>query len=179
MSALDLPYFKACSDQRGHYWTRRKLSADQIIEAAAALLEDRMQRGQTIDSADKTRQFLSMKLGHLTSERFAVLFLDNKHRLISFEIMFRGSVSTTSVHPREIVRRCLELNAAAVILAHNHPSGCADPSHGDIDMTNKLTDALALIDVRVLDHAVVGGNDVVLFSEAGLVRVGRSATGRV
>ncbi len=179
MGALDLPYFNACHDQRGKYWTRRKLSAEQIIEAAAALLEDKMHRGQAFYDPDTAKRFLSMKLGHLSSERFAVLFLDNKHRLISFEIMFRGSVSTASVYPREIVRRCLELNAAAVILAHNHPSGCAGPSHGDIDITNTLVDALALIDVQVLDHAVVGGNDVVMFSEAGLARVGRSATGRV
>jgi DNA repair protein RadC len=97
------------------------------------------------------------------------LFLDNRHRVISFDQMFTGTIDGASVHPREVVKRALQHNAAAVILTHNHPSGIAEPSRADISLTRRLTDSLALIDVRVLDHIVVGGVETVSFAERGLI----------
>ena len=100
---------------------------------------------------------------------FAVLFLDSQHRLLAFEILFRGSLTHTSVHPREVVKRALALNAGAVVLAHNHPSGVAEPSRADELLTQNLRASLALVDVRVLDHLVVGAASVLSFAERGLL----------
>jgi DNA repair protein RadC len=128
MTATTLPYFNACDDAPGKYWTRRRLSEDQIIESAAAILERRMRRGPEITSPQATRDFLAMKLSHHKNEKFGLMFMDNKNRVLKFEILFSGGINSASVYPREIVRRCIELNAAAVILAHNHPSGVTKPS---------------------------------------------------
>ena len=114
------------------------------------------------------RFYLVSKLRDYRFEVFACLFLDNRHRVIQFEELFRGTIDSASVHPREVVRRCLFHNAAAVIFAHNHPSGIAEPSQSDERITQKLKDALQLIDVRVLDHFVVG-DTVVSFAERGLL----------
>jgi DNA repair protein RadC len=102
-------------------------------------------------------------------EVFGCLFLDNRHRLIALEEMFLGTIDGASVHPREVVKRALKLNAAAVILAHNHPSGVAEPSQADELITARIRDALALVDIRVLDHLVVGGTTVTSFAERGLI----------
>ena len=103
------------------------------------------------------------------AEVFCAMFLDNRHRLIQFDEMFRGTIDGSSVYPREVVRRTLELNAAALVLAHNHPSGVAEPSQADELITRRLTEALALIDVRVLDHMIVAGNTVTSFVRRGLI----------
>lgn len=122
-----------------------------------------------LSSSSAVRRFLRVKLAHLPREVFACLFLDSRHRLIRFETLFSGTVDRASVHPREILRRALELNAAAVILAHNHPSGVAEPSASDLALTHDLSDLLARIDVRVLDHLVVGRGAEVSFAERGLL----------
>ena len=122
-----------------------------------------------MNSPDAVRQYLSLKLRHLDHEMFACLFLDNKHRVLDYQEMFRGTLSSASVYPREIVKACLAINAAAIILAHNHPSGVADPSEADISLTEQIKKALALIDVRVLDHLVIGSGKPFSFAERGLV----------
>jgi len=169
MTAATLPYFNACDDAPGKYWTRRKLSEDQILEAAGAILERQVRRGVTITDPQTLREYLTVKLGHHKREKFAVVFMDNKNRVITVEILFHGSVASASVYPRVVVQRCLELNAAAIILAHNHPSGVTEPSQMDIDITHKLSYAAMLVDVRVVDHAIIGGNECLLFSEQGLI----------
>jgi DNA repair protein RadC len=133
-------------------------------EAFAALAETPL-----LSSSREVRRYLRLKLAHLPREVFAVLFLDNRHRLIRFEILFQGTVDRASVHPREILRRALELNAAAVIFAHNHPSGIAEPSASDLALTRDLSDLLGRIDVRVLDHLVVGRGSEVSFAERGFL----------
>ena len=133
-----------------------------------ALLAESSER-DVLTSPDCVRRFVSLKLRHLEHEEFVCLFLDNKHRVIEFREMFRGTLSSASVYPREVVKACLKVNAAAVIFAHNHPSGVAEPSDADIALTDKLKQALALIDVRVLDHLVVGEGVPVSFDERGLM----------
>jgi DNA repair protein RadC len=115
------------------------------------------------------KDYLCVHFGALEHEVFAVVFLDAQNRVLAFKEMFRGSVSQTSVYPREIVKEALALNAAAVILAHNHPSGHAEPSRADETLTHALRSALLLVDVRVLDHMVVAGSDVTSFAERGLL----------
>ena len=115
------------------------------------------------------REFLRVKLGTLEHEVFAALMLDAQHRLIEYVELFRGTVAQTSVYPREVVKESLARNAAALILVHNHPSGVAEPSRADRLLTQTLNAALALVDVRVLDHLIVAGNDILSFSERGLL----------
>lgn len=139
------------------------------LELGRRYLEATLKREAVLNSPDRTRAFLKARLRHHTREVFACLFLDNRHRVIGFEELFGGTIDGASVHPREVVRRALHHNAAAIIFAHNHPSGVAEPSHADRAITVRLRDALALIDVRVLDHFVVGDAEVVSFAERGLL----------
>ncbi|WP_127999010.1 RadC family protein [Piscinibacter defluvii] len=140
-----------------------------VLEIARRSLRQGLQERTVFDSPERVREYLGLQLGRLEHEVFAVLFLDAQHRLIRFDEMFRGTLSQTSVYPREVVRRALELNAGAVILAHNHPSGLAEPSRADEFLTQSLKSALALVDVRVLDHLVVARGQVVSFAERGLL----------
>lgn len=140
-----------------------------VLEIARRSLLTDLARRPVFDTPDAVKQYLHLKLTGLGHEVFAVLFLDSQHRLIAFEEMFRGTLSQTSVYPREIVKRGLALGAAAVILAHNHPSGVAEPSRADEQLTDALKSALALVDMRVLDHLVVGCGDVVSLAERGLI----------
>jgi len=121
-----------------------------------------------MDSPEATRRFLQAELRDKTQEVFAVLFLDNQHRVLAFERLFYGTINQAAVHPREVVKAALRHNAAAVILAHNHPSGVAEPSTADRDITLRLRDALQLIEVRLLDHIIVG-NACVSMAERGLI----------
>jgi len=139
------------------------------LELGRRYLEAGLKRDSVLNSPDRTRAFLKARLRHHGREIFACLFLDNRHRVIGFEELFGGTIDGASVHPREVVKRALHHNAAAVIFAHNHPSGVAEPSHADRAITVRLRDALALIDVRVLDHFVVGDSEVVSFAERGLL----------
>jgi len=140
-----------------------------VLEMARRHLQEQIHRGDTLENPDATREFLASRLRHLPYEVFACLFMDNRHRVIDFEELFRGTIDGASVHPREVVRRALHHNAAAIILAHNHPSGVAEPSRADVQLTRRLVEALALVDVRILDHVVVGDGSGVSFAERGLI----------
>ena len=147
----------------------RTASAEEILDAARSILARRVRRGRALSNPRHTRDFLRLELASRDHEIFAILFLDNRHRVIEFVPLFRGTIDGASVYPREVVKEALARNAAAVILAHNHPSGVAEPSQADELITARLRDALALIDVRVLDHLVITGDDVVSFAERGLL----------
>jgi DNA repair protein RadC len=148
------------------------LSNDEsIIESAIKILESRISYSSSstpLTSPQASKDYVKLQLATYEHEVFACLFLDNKHRVITFEKLFRGSINSASVYPREVVKACLKHNAAAVILAHNHPSGVSEPSQADLSITSRLSDALALIDVRILDHLIVG-EDVTSFAERGLI----------
>ena len=140
-----------------------------VINKAIAILNRRIKTNTTeLSSPQDTRNYLRLKFAGLEHEVFACLFLDQRHRVICFEELFTGTIDGASVYPREVVKATLKHNAAAVIFAHNHPSGNAEPSQSDKHITGRLKEALALIDVRVLDHFVVG-DEVVSFAERGLI----------
>ncbi len=132
-------------------------------------LYESLERGDPLTSPAETRHFLQAHLRDRRSEVFCALFLDNRHRVLAFEELFQGTIDGASVHPREVVRRSLEHNAAAVIFAHNHPSGVAEPSRADETITRRLRDALALVDIRVLDHIVVGDGEMSSLAERGMI----------
>jgi DNA repair protein RadC len=140
-----------------------------VMELARRSLAQELAERAVLTSPQQVKDFLQLKLAHLGHEVFAVLFLNAQHQLVELEEMFRGTLTQTSVYPREVVKRALELQASAVILAHNHPSGVAEPSRADEYLTQTLKAALQLIDVRVLDHLVVGRAGVVSFAERGLL----------
>ena len=139
-----------------------------VLEMARRHHFENLRRGDALCSPDDTRRYLSAELCHYPHEVFACLFLDNRNRVLAFEKLFFGTIDGASVYPREVVRRVIDQNAAAVIFAHNHPSGVAEPSAADRQITRRLKEALALIDVRVLDHLVIG-DEVVSFAERGLL----------
>jgi DNA repair protein RadC len=168
MATETIQAFQA-NDLTGNYTALRELSSADILIKARELLSEQFSRGEAISSPDESREYLVSQLASLEHEVFSVLFLDNRHRVISFDQMFTGTIDGASVHPREVVKRALQHNAAAVILTHNHPSGVPEPSRADISLTRRLVDALALVDVRVLDHIVVGGVETVSFAERGLL----------
>ncbi|ODV04678.1 MAG: hypothetical protein ABT20_14090 [Rubrivivax sp. SCN 70-15] len=140
-----------------------------VMEMARRALAEGLRTAPVLDAPGKARDFLALQLGERAQEVFAVLFLDGQHRLLQFEELFTGTLAQTSVYPREVVKRALALNAGAVILAHNHPSGVAEPSRADEYLTQTLKSALQLVDVRVLDHLVVGRGQVVSLAERGLL----------
>ena len=140
-----------------------------VLELARRSVASELSAKPVFDSPAKVKDYLSLQLDARAHEVFAVLFLDAQSRLIVLEEMFRGTLTQTSVYPREVVKRALDLHAAAVILAHNHPSGAAEPSRADEYLTQTLKSALGLVDVRVLDHLVVGQGAVVSFAERGLL----------
>ena len=140
-----------------------------VVEIARRALAQQLAQAPVFDAPATVKQYVQLKLAAHEHEVFAVLFLDSQHRLIVMEELFRGTVSQTSVYPREVVKRALALNAAAVVLAHNHPSGVAEPSRADEHLTQALRSALQLVDVRVLDHLIVGTGQVVSFAERGLL----------
>ena len=148
------------------YVTTSPMTANQILEKASEILTSRYQRGSAFTSPQESQTYLKHKLRHHEREVFAVLFLDNQHRLIEYRELFYGTIDSATVHPREAVKAALELNAAAVILSHNHPSGLSEPSQADRRITQRIKDALSLVEVRVLDHIVVG-DDLTSFAERG------------
>ncbi|WP_455365729.1 RadC family protein [Kaarinaea lacus] len=137
------------------------------LEMSRRYLAEKMARGDALNSPADTHRFLMASMRDYRQEVFACLYLDNRHRVISFDEMFYGTINMASVHPREIVQRALKHNASAVILAHNHPSGIAEPSQADRDLTAQLQKALGLVEVRVLDHIVIGDGITVSFAERG------------
>lgn len=138
-----------------------------VLELARRHLGEHLQRGDLLLNPETTRRYLITTLGDLPHEVFCCLFLDTRHRLICYEELFQGTIDGASVHPREVVRRALHHNAAALILAHNHPSGSAEPSDADQRITRRLKDALHLVDIRVLDHLVIGDRTAMSFAERG------------
>jgi len=140
-----------------------------VLELARRAVLEQLSQRPVFETPAQVKHYVQLQLGALAHEVFAVLFLDAQHRLLHYEEMFRGSLTQTSVYPREVVKRGLELNAAALIFAHNHPSGAAEPSRADEHLTQTLKSALALVDVRVLDHLVVGRGAVISFAERGLL----------
>jgi DNA repair protein RadC len=139
---------------------------ETVLSAARQLSGSRLRRGARINSSNLAREAIGYKLSGHQHEIFACLFLDCQHRILAFQEMFQGTVNSTTVHPREILKAAMQLNAAAVILAHNHPSGENQPSHLDIELTKKLTEILKFVDVRVLDHLVIG-NSVLSMADSG------------
>jgi DNA repair protein RadC len=154
---------------RGECDELRIATAGEIIAAARRAMTRRVRRGTAMDSPRAVREFLAIKLGALEHELFAVLLLDTRHRLIEYVELFRGTIDGASVHPREVVKLALARNAAALVLAHPHPSGAAEPSQADELVTRRLREALALVDIRVLDHIIVAGGEAISFAERGLI----------
>lgn len=140
-----------------------------IFEMSRRALMEQMQQRDILTSPQAVRQYLSLKIGALPREVFMVIFLDAQHRVLAVEELFSGTLTQTSVYPREVVKRSLHHNAAAVIFAHNHPSGVPEPSQADESLTEALKAALNLVDIRVLDHFIVAGNQVLSFAERGLL----------
>ncbi len=158
---------KLCiQDQSGVY---REATTDEIITGARRKLRAKFRKGKAIRSPKDTEDFLMAELATEPNEVFCALYLDNRHRVIKFDRAFNGTIDGTSVYPRVIVARALQLNAAAVIFSHQHPSGVAEPSQADERITQRLKAALELVDVRVLDHLVIGGDSVVSLASRGLL----------
>ena len=155
-------------DQRG-LGPARYATLLAALELARRHYREALRAGPALNAPAATRQFLTAQLRDRPYEVFCCLHLDNRHRLIHFEEVFRGTIDGASVHPREIVRQALHYNAAALIFAHNHPSGVAEASQADELITRRLRDALALVDIRVLDHLIVGDNNCLSFAERGLL----------
>lgn len=143
---------------------------EMIVQQAIAILDEQIRQVEMVATAPHiVRQYLRLKLERLEHEVFGGLFLDCKHRLITDAFLFRGTLTSASVYPREVVKEALKTNAGAVIFYHNHPSGVSEPSRADEQLTTRLKDALALVDVRVLDHIVVGHGEMTSFAERGLI----------
>ncbi|ALP52344.1 hypothetical protein Tel_03835 [Candidatus Tenderia electrophaga] len=149
--------------------TAKFVQLQATLEMGRRHLDERLRRGDALTSPHDTRRFLCARLRDYPHEVFAGLFLDNRHRVIHFEELFVGTIDGASVYPREVVKRALHHNAAAVILAHNHPSGIAEPSQADRQITRRLQEALGLVDIRLLDHFVVGDGELTSFAENGLL----------
>ena len=147
----------------------KRAQFEAALEIARRSLEERMKAGSALTSPGAVRDYLRLRLGGLPHEVFVCIFLDAQHRTVKTEELFRGTLTQTSVYPREVVKAALAANAAAVIFAHNHPSGAAQPSQADELLTRNLKDALALVDVKVLDHFIVAGNQAISFAERGLL----------
>ena len=140
---------------------------DAVIRHALQILSERVNRGDALTSPQQTRQYLTLKLSSKEQEHFCALWLDNSHQPIEFETLSTGTIDGASVYPREVVRSAIKHNAAAVIFAHNHPSGTPEPSQADINITDRLKKALDLIEIRTLDHIVIGGDGSVSLAERG------------
>ncbi|MBS3894677.1 RadC family protein [Serratia marcescens] len=156
-------------EQQLPLFARKLAPADQqTVREALTLLECQLREpGASFTSSYAVRDWLRLQLASLEREEFTVLFLDNQHRLIAHETLFTGTINHTQVHPREVVKAGLKHNCAAVIVAHCHPSGFAEPSNADRQVTTRIQQALGLVDIRLLDHLVVGGMEIVSFAERG------------
>jgi len=153
-------------DIEGQIYT---IDQEQLLQAAQQCIRERFASDQlALTSPDHSRELIQVLIGHYEHEVFMAIWLDNKHKTIHHEVMFRGTIDASAVYPREVVKAGLKHNAAAVIFAHNHPSGDTEPSQADIAITKRLKDALALVDIRVLDHLIVG-ESVTSMAEKGMV----------
>ncbi|SCK45895.1 DNA repair protein RadC [Variovorax sp. HW608] len=149
--------------------TAKRAELAAVLELARRAMAEGLKESPVFDSPEAVKQYLQLHLSAKPHEVFAALFLDARHRLIAMEELFRGTLTQTSVYPREVVARSLHHGAAAVVLAHNHPSGCTEPSRADEILTQSLKSALAVVDVRVLDHMVVGRGHTLSMAERGLI----------
>jgi DNA repair protein RadC len=149
--------------------TAKRAELAAVLELSRRVLTERLKERTVFDSPESVKHYLQLHIGARPHEVFAALFLDARHRLIAMEELFRGTLTQTSVYPREVATRALHHHAAAVVLAHNHPSGCVEPSRADETLTRTLQSALALIDVRVLDHVIVSRGSSLSMAERGLV----------
>lgn len=149
--------------------TAKYAQVQAAMEMARRVMDEPLRKGDPLVSPEDTRRYLCSRLGTHPHEVFAGLFLDNRHRVICYQELFRGTIDSAAVYPREVVRQALDYNAAAVIFAHNHPSGVAEPSQADISLTRRLKEALGTIDIRVLDHMIVGHGEVTSLAERGLM----------
>ena len=160
------PYIK---NDQGLYRVRGYVSQDTLVQIAADILLESLAGQENLTKPDDAARFLQLSLAQEKNEHFGVLFLNNKHGVICFERMFTGTIDGAAVYPRVVVQRALENNAAAVIFSHNHPSGCAEPSEADRSITRRLTEALSLVDVRVLDHIIIGDGEPLSMVEQGWI----------
>jgi len=140
-----------------------------VLEMSKRHLSETLEKKDVISSPNETRQYLKQQLRDRPYEVFAALFLDNRHQIIKFEELFRGTIDGASVYPREVVKKALQHNAAALIIAHNHPSGVAEPSSADEHITLRLRDALGLVDIRLLDHFIIGDGEIISLAERGVI----------
>lgn len=150
--------------------TKKTKEGDEIIEQAINILRERLEiNGAFLSKCEDSKNYVTMMISHLEYEVFGVLFLNNQNRLIKSEIMFRGTINESSVYPREVIKRALQLNAAAMIFYHNHPSQSTEASKADVAITNKLIKAASTFNIRVLDHIIAGGVNTMSFAEDGLI----------
>jgi DNA repair protein RadC len=156
-------------DVLGHYTLNGPNTESEILAAAEDILRRRVERHGFLSDPTAASDFLRARIGHLPHEEFHAVWLDSQHAVIAVERLFSGSLASTEVHPRELVRKALQLNAAAVILAHNHPSGLAEPSQADKVLTTRVVEVLGMVGVRVLDHIVVGATATTSFASRGLL----------
>ena len=146
-----------------------EVSETQILYWAKSILEEKFKRSNYLTSPDCTREFLKLFFADKSREEFVMIFLDNQHAVIGHEVLFQGTIDGANIYPREIVKATLAHDAAVVILSHNHPSGTSEPSEADKRLTSRIADSLNTIDVKVLDHLVVGGTSITSFAERGLL----------
>jgi len=165
--ASTIPNFVA--EGKSRYSTSRALTEQQIINAAKAILKKRFKRGAKFTSPKQLKEHLALQNSTLEHEVFTCLFMDNQHCIIEEAELFKGTIDQAAVYPREVVKKALKINAAAIVFCHNHPSGIAKPSHGDITITSTLINALKTVDIRVLDHIIVGGGNTYSFMENKLI----------
>jgi len=152
------------------YGTNSTASDDEVIAKALSIIKRRLTKpGEVMSSPLLIKNYLIIELAELEHEVFVAIFLDAQHRVLEYREMFRGTLTQTSVYPREVVKEALRLNAGAVVFAHNHPSGMPEPSRADEMLTQTLKNALALVEVKVLDHIIIGGTTTVSFAERGLM----------
>ena len=160
---------KKSEKQPNSYVLNGTYSEDTLLEIAESILADRFQKKEKISSADDIKKYLTLHLHDRQVEVFCVVFLNAQHEVLAHEDLFTGTIDTACIYPREVVRKTIEYNASAVILAHNHPSGTTKPSTSDFIITKRLVKALDLIDTQVLDHFIVGSKDVMSFAVEGLL----------
>lgn len=145
------------------------VSEDQVLAWATAILEKRFYRSNYLTSPDQSRAYLRMLFAGETREKFGMVAVDSQNGVLGFAMLFQGTVNAASVYPREVVKAALDFNAASVIIMHNHPSGCAEPSRADINITQQIVAALKTVDIPVLDHLILAGLETVSFAERGLL----------
>lgn len=163
---MSKPTLLICDEQSG---ALRSATPEEVLEAARTILTRRVRRGTRLESPRAVRDYLALSLSERPHEIFGIIYLDNRHRVIEWQELFRGTIDGATVHPREVVKEALSRNAAACILVHNHPSGVAEPSQADELITRRLKEALALVEIRVLDHLIVAGGSIESLAEKGLI----------